>query len=74
MAFKKGDKVKIREDNDNENYSRYKNKILTVTNVSGRGSNGYDDALYPEKLYSFKDEDGNNFPFSLYDYEIKKAK
>lgn len=36
------------------------------------GGRGYDNGLYPEQLMCFKTEDGEDVPFSLYEYEIVK--
>ncbi len=66
--FKKGDKVKIASDNDNENYDKFRGKTLTVTHVATNKEQhrGYDSAMEGMALYDFK-----GVPFSLYEYEIE---
>lgn len=63
---KVGDKIKISPDNDNENYKRWRGKILTVTHIarSREEHGGYDEGV-GGALVSCK-----NFPFSLYEYEF----
>jgi hypothetical protein len=63
-----GKKVKITSDNDN--YDDYRGKTLIVTDADNEGR-GYDSALYPEMLCSFRCTDGTDFPFSLYEYEFE---
>ena len=62
-----GKKAKIVS--DNENYERFKDKVLIVTHASNSGR-GYDSACYPEMLCDFECEDGSEFPFALYEYEF----
>jgi hypothetical protein len=70
--FKLGQKVKINI--DNENYDSFRDKVLIIADGSNeKNGYGYDSALFPEYLYSLKDEEGNDIPFSLYDYELVKA-
>ena len=66
--FKIGDKVKIASDNDNENYDKFRGKILTVSHVatSEKQHRGYDSGMEGMALYDF-----NGVPFSLYEYEIE---
>ena len=68
-----GDKVKVSPDNDNDNYDSFRNKILIITHIatSTNDHQGYDEGLNGEALYDFKDEDGNEIPCSLYDYELE---
>ena len=74
MKYKIGDKVKVNKENDNENYEEFKNKILIITyRTNDKNTNGYDEGLHPQGLYSFEDEKGNSIPFSLYDYELQRA-
>jgi len=70
-----GDKVKVSQDNDNDNYDSFRNKVLIITNVttSAEEHQAFDDGLRGQGLYDFKDEDGNEIPCSLYDYELEKV-
>jgi len=54
---------------DNENYSEYINTVLVITYASNSG-NGYDSGMYPEMLCDFVCENGDEFPFALYEYEF----
>lgn len=69
--YKTGQKVKVAKNNDNENYDSFRDKVLIITHAETEG-NGYDDSLYPQKLMSFKTEEGEDIPFSLYEYEVEK--
>ena len=75
MTFKIGDKVKVSSYNDNENYDDFRDKVLIITHVatSTKDHPGYDEGVSPDALYDFKDENGNNIPLSLYDYELEDA-
>ena len=68
-----GDKVKVSSYNDNENYDDFRNKVLIITHVatSREEHQGYDEGVSPDALYDFEDEDGNEIPCSLYDYELE---
>ena len=55
---------------DNENYDSWRDKTLIITHAANDGL-GYDESIYPEMLCSFKCENGNEFPFSLYEYEFE---
>lgn len=70
--YKVGDRVRISSDNDNENYDRFRDKVLIITHAE-TGGRGYDESMYPEKLMDFETEDGEEFPYSLYEYEIEPA-
>lgn len=74
--FKKGQKVKVKRDNDNETYDSFRDKILIVSGVfkNDKDHPGYDMGLFPERLYEFVDEEGNDIPFALYEYELEKIK
>jgi len=61
---------KVRIISDNENYAKFMNVDLICTFASNEG-NGYDDCMYPEMLCDFITEDGEDFPFALYEYEFK---
>ena len=74
MTYKIGDKVKVSSYNDNENYDDFRNKVLIITHVatSTQEHQGFDEGIGgDEALYDFKDEDGNEIPCSLYDYELE---
>ena len=67
--YKIGDKVKVAESCDNENYESFRDKILTVSYVSkNTDDHRYFDEGVNEPLYDFE-----GIPFSLYQYEIVKA-
>ena len=67
--FRIGQKVRVNPDNDNENYNRFRDKVLTITHKANNTHEhkGYDDGVSPETLYSF-----NEIELSLYDYELIK--
>jgi hypothetical protein len=71
--MKKRTEVKIISDNDN--YIKFIDKVLIITHVAHNRSEhpGYDEGV-GGCLYDLKvKETGEDVPFSLYDYEIKKA-
>lgn len=68
--YKIGQRVKVSNENDNENYDSFRDKVLIITNAEV-GGRGYDDGMLPQKLMDFKTEDGDEIPFSLYEYEIE---
>ena len=62
---------KVRIISDNENYSEWLNRVLTITHADNKGV-GYDDSCYPEKLCDLEDaETGEECPFALYEYEFE---
>jgi len=65
--YKVGDKVKVSSENDNDSYDEFREKTLVITDVA------YDMAVYPQKLMCFETIDGEEIPFSLYEYEIEHA-
>jgi len=71
--FKIGQRVKVSEANDNDNYASFRNVVLMV--VSGGNSGpGYDTSMYPEYLYDLKNaETGEFIDCALYDYELTAA-
>jgi hypothetical protein len=73
--FKKGDRVMINPENDNENYNKYRKFVLIITHVATNKDEhpGYDNGMKGSALYDFKTNKGMNVPFSLYDYEIVKV-
>ena len=68
-----GDRVKVAEDNDNENYNDFRDKILIITHIAHNTEEhpGYDDILEGMALYDFETEDGEEIDSSLYEYEIE---
>lgn len=68
-----GSKAMIKQSNDNENYDAYRGKVLIVTHVAKNTYQhpGYDSSMNGMALYDFKTEDGENVPFSLYEYEVR---
>ena len=65
-----GDKVKVSCENDNDNYNEFRGKTLIITDIEVGGL-GYDMSVYPQKLMCFETIDGEEIPFSLYEYEIE---
>ncbi len=63
-----GKKVKIVSDNDN--YDKFRKKVLICTHASNEGQ-GYDSEMYPEMLCDFECTGGEEFPFALYEYEFE---
>jgi len=72
MKYKVGDKVKVSEDNDNEGYNSFRDKVLIITHADNKGL-GYDEGMFPQGLYCFEDEEGNEINCSLYDYELESV-
>ena len=70
--YKLGEKVKVNSSNDNENYNDFREKVLIITEIATdiQQHKGYDESV-KEALYSFKDEKGNDIPYSLYEYELE---
>ncbi len=68
-----GKKAMIKESNENENYDKFRGKVLIITHADNKGK-GYDSGLYPEQLCDFKLQDGSDFPFALYEYEFDLIK
>jgi hypothetical protein len=64
-----GRKAMIKEENDNDNYKKYRGKVLIITHADNKGR-GYDSGMYPEMLCSFTLQNGLDVPFSLYEYEF----
>lgn len=73
--FKKGSKVRVSPSNDNDCYDSFRDKVLIVTHVATNSDQhpGYDSGMKGEALYDFVDENGNDIPCSLYDYELIRA-
>lgn len=67
-----GDIIRIKSDNDNENYDEFRGQDLIVTGVYDdvEGHQGYDETIYPEKLVDLETEEGYDVPYSLYEYEF----
>ena len=70
--YKVGDKVKVSSENDNNSYNEFREKTLVITDAEVGGV-AYDMAVYPQKLMCFETIDGEEIPFSLYEYEIEHA-
>ena len=68
--YQVGQKVKISSSNDNENYDSFRGEVLVIVD-SEVGGRGYDDSMYPQRLMSFETEEGEEVPFSLYEYEVE---
>jgi len=68
--YKVGQRVKVSSKNDNDSYDSFRDKILIITHAKV-GGRGYDNVMYPEKLMCFKTKDGEEVPFSLYEYEVE---
>ena len=70
MAVNKGDKKSVIS--DNENYDKFRDKVLIVTHVAYNEDHhrGYDSGMKGQALMDFKTEDGEDVPFSLYEYEV----
>ena len=74
--FKVGQKVKVNEHNDNENYDSFRNKVLIIESVSKNREDhpGYDESMKGEYLYDLRELKTNKeVCCSLYDYELQKA-
>ena len=69
--FSVGDIVRINPEIDNQNYNDFKNKDLVIINVatSEKDHPGYDTSI-GGGLYDLETSDGQDVPFSLYDYEL----
>ena len=73
--FRKGQWVKVAENNDNESYDSFRNKRLKITSVARNTDDHrfYDESMEGMPLYDLRDEEGNDIPCSLYAYELEKA-
>ena len=68
MRFRLGDLVKVKKNNDNENYDSFRNKVLKVVHI---------DKEFDKEggwLYSFEDLEGNEIGNSLYEWELALVK
>ena len=70
IMYKIGQKVKVSSENDNASYDPFRDKVLIITHAETEGR-GYDNSMHPEKLMCFETEEGEDVPFSLYEYEIE---
>ena len=70
--FKIGDKVKIIS--DNESYEDYVNETLIIDEIYHNEDENplYDMGIYPDLLFDLTIENGDDFPYSLYEYEVVK--
>ena len=68
-----GDRVIIAQDNDNENYDDFRDKVLIVTHIatSEDETPAYDSTMDGMQLMDFDLEEGGEFPFALYEYEVE---
>ena len=73
--FKLNQKVRVNPENDNENYTGFREEVLIITHIAKDGSEhpGYDSSISPEYLYDLKTASGKDVPCSLYDYELIPA-
>lgn len=71
--YKIGDRVKI--SSDNHNYDSFMDKVLTVVNIATSESDNYfyDPSVDGMQLMDFITEEGEEVPFSLYEYEVEYA-
>ena len=73
MTFRIGQKVKVAENNDNENYDDFRDKTLIITHIAKNSSQhpGYDEGV-GQPLYDLKDaKTGKAIGSSLYEYELE---
>lgn len=77
--FKKGQKVKVSPENDNECYNDFRDKVLIITHVatSTQDHPGYDEGINvkgepKQALYDLETLSGDSIGCSLYDYELIK--
>jgi len=70
-----GDKLKVSSENDNENYDDFRDKILIVEKIATSEKDNflYDSSMNGMQLMDFSTEEGNEVPFSLYEYEVETA-
>lgn len=73
--FRLNQNVKISPEIDNENYAEFIDKTLVIYVISKNKKDhpGYDAGMNGEYLYDLKTLDGDDVPFSLYDYELIPA-
>lgn len=60
---------------ENENYDKFRDMDLVITNVATNTDQhpGYDVGMFPMALYDLRTLDGEDVPFSLYEYELENA-
>ena len=64
--------IAIMTDNALDNYGEeYRDKVFTITHKATNTDQhpGYDNSVFPDPLYDLS-LDGEDFPNSLYDYEL----
>jgi len=73
--YRIGDKVKVSSENDNDNYDSFRDKVLIVENIatSENDTCAYDSSMNGMQLMDFTTEQGEEVPFSLYEYEVEYA-
>jgi len=64
-----GQRVMISSGVKNENYDSFRDKVLVVVHAEVGGLL-YEECMYPQQLMYFETEEGEEFPFSLYEYEV----
>ncbi len=70
-----GSLVKISQENDNEGYIPYRNKVLRITHEARNREEhaGFDEGI-GQPLFDLKvEKTGKEVPFSLYEYELEPA-
>ena len=74
--YRIGDKVKVSGKNDNDNYETFRDKVLIVEDIatSNNDTCAYDSSMKGMQLMVFTTEQGEDVPFSLYEYEVEYAK
>ncbi len=72
--YKIGDRVKVSDYNDNDNYDDFRDKVLIITDIYTNSSEhmGYDESMEGMALYEFITEEGEEIPCALYEYEIEE--
>ena len=71
--YKIGQKVRVRPNNDNENYDEFRGKTLIVEAIytSDKQNRFYDSSMKGMQLLEFITETGEYVPYALYEYEIR---
>ena len=73
-CFKKGEKLRVARDNDNDGYNSFRNEVLKVVSVatSTKEHPGFDEGV-GQALYDVETVGGKQVNVSLYEYELEKA-
>lgn len=74
-AIFEGQQVRVAEDNDNEGYDSFRDKVLVITHIaySTQDHPGYDESMGGMALCDLETEDGEAIGCSLYTYELDRA-